>query len=273
MTASLQVLDAGVAATLQDGGREGYQRFGVPVSGALDKVSLAIANTLAGNAPHEAALEVLAAGLSLLVRAESVTLAVAGTAGSFVLETAQAVVRIPPFRSLAARRGDIVRFPPPKGGAVFYVAVAGGFDVPSAFGSRSTCRRAALGGFNGRALQAGDELPLRFPAAPACEAFALDVTLSAPDTLRVMRGPNAEYFKPRAFETLLNAAYTIAPASDRMGLRLQGAVLERAIQGELPSQGTTAGALQAPSDGQPILLLADRQTIGGYPRIATVISA
>ena len=273
VTASLQVLDAGVAATLQDGGREGYQRFGVPVSGALDKVSLAIANTLAGNAPHEAALEVLAAGLSLLVRAESVTLAVAGTAGSFVLETAQAVVRIPPFRSLAARRGDIVRFPPPKGGAVFYVAVAGGFDVPSAFGSRSTYRRAALGGFNGRALQAGDELPLRFPAAPACEAFALDVTLSAPDTLRVMRGPNAEYFKPRAFETLLNAAYTIAPASDRMGLRLQGAVLERAIQGELPSQGTTAGALQAPSDGQPILLLADRQTTGGYPRIATVISA
>ncbi len=273
VTSSLQVLDAGVAATLQDGGREGYQRFGVPVSGALDKVSLALANTLAGNAPHEAAVEVLAAGLSMLVRAESVTLAMAGTAGSFVLETAQAVVRIPPFRSITARRGDIVRFPPPKGGAVFYVAVAGGFDVPSAFGSRSTYRRAALGGFNGRALQAGDELPLRFPAAPTREAFALDVTLSAPDTLRVMRGPNAEYFKPRAFETLLNAAYTIAPASDRMGLRLQGAVLERAIQGELPSQGTTAGALQAPPDGQPILLLADRQTTGGYPRIATVISA
>jgi biotin-dependent carboxylase-like uncharacterized protein len=193
-------------------------------------------------------------------------------AAPFVLETAQAAVRIPPFRSLTARRGDIVRFPPPKGGAVFYVAVAGGFDVPSAFGSRSTYRRAGLGGFNGRALQTGDELPLRFPAA-ACEAFALDVTLSAPDSLRVMRGPNAEYFTPRAFERLLNAAYTIAPASDRMGLRLQGARLERAVEGELLSQGTTAGGLQAPSDGQPILLLADRQTTGGYPRIATVISA
>ena len=251
VTASLQVLDAGMAATLQDGGREGYQRFGVPVSGALDQVSLALANILAGNAPHEAALEVPAAGLSLLVRAESVTLATAGAAGPFVLETAQAAVRIPPFRSLTAKRGDVLRFPPPKGGAVFYVAVAGGFDVPAAFGSRSTYRRAGFGGFNGRALQTGDELPLRLPAA-ACEAFALDVTLSAPDSLRVMRGPNAEYFTPQAFETLLNAAYTIAPASDRMGLRLQGAVLERAIQGELPSQGTTAGALQAPSDGQPI---------------------
>jgi biotin-dependent carboxylase-like uncharacterized protein len=273
VTASLQVIDAGVAATLQDGGREGYQRFGVPVSGALDKVSLAIANTLVGNTPHEAALEVLAAGLSLLVRAESVTLAVAGMAGPLVLETAQAAVRIPPFRSLTARRGDILRFPPPKGGAVFYVAVAGGFDVPCSFGSRSTYRRAALGGFNGRALQAGDELPLRFQAAPACEAFALDVSLSAPDSLRVMRGPNAEYFTPRAFETLLNTAYTIAPESDRMGHRLQGACLVRSIEGELPSQGTTAGGLQVPSDGQPILLLADRQTTGGYPRIATVITA
>ena len=88
-----------------------------------------------------------------------------------------------------------------------------------------------------------------------------------------MRGPNAEYFKPSAFETLLTSAYTIAPASDRMGLRLQGAALEHAIEGELPSQGTTAGGLQVPSGGQPILLLADRQTTGGYPRIATVIAA
>ena len=273
MTASLRVIDAGVAATLQDGGREGYQRFGVPVSGALDKVSLAIANTLVGNAPHEAALEVLAAGLSVMVCAECVTLAVAGTAVPFVLETAQATLRVPPFRSIAARRGDMVRFPPPKGGAVFYVAVAGGFDVPAAFGSRSTYRRAALGGYKGRALQAGDDLPLCWPAAPARETLALEVSLSVPDVVRVMRGPNAEYFKPSAFATLLTSAYTVAPASDRMGLRLQGPRLERAIEGELPSQGTTAGGLQVPSDGQPILLLADRQTTGGYPRVATVIAA
>jgi biotin-dependent carboxylase-like uncharacterized protein len=273
VTASLRVVDPGLAATLQDGGREGYQRFGVPVSGALDKVSLAVANTLVGNAPHEAALEVLAAGLSVQVCAHSINLAVAGTAGSFILETAHAVLRNPPFQSVTARRGDIVRFPPPKGGAVFYVAAAGGFDVPSAFGSQSTYRRAALGGFEGRALRAGDELPLRFTAAPVHEAFALNVTLSSPDTLRIMRGPNAEYFTANAFETLLATAYTIAPASDRMGIRLQGAPLERAIEGELPSQGTTAGGLQVPTDGQPILLLADRQTTGGYPRIATVISA
>jgi biotin-dependent carboxylase-like uncharacterized protein len=273
VTASLRVIEPGVAATLQDSGREGYQRFGVPVSGALDRVSLAIANILVGNAPYEAALEVLATGLTVMVCAECVTLAVAGTTGPFVQEGAQAVLRIPPFRSITARRGDIVRFPPPKGGAGFYVAAAGGFDVSSVFGSRSTYRRAELGGFHGRALQAGDDLPLRLPDASAREALSLDVSLSAPDVLRVMRGPNAEYFKPSAFETLLTTAYAIALASDRMGLRLQGAALEHAIEGELPSQGTTAGGLQVPSDGQPILLLADRQTTGGYPRIATVIAA
>ena len=219
VTASLRVIEPGLAATLQDGGREGYQCFGVPVSGALDKVSLAIANTLVSNAPGEAALEVLAAGLTVTVCAHSITLAVAGTAGSFVLETAQAVLRIPPFRSITARRGDIVRFPPPKGGAVFYVAVAGGFDVPSVFGSKSTYRRASIGGYKGRVLRAGDDLPLRCAAAPAGEAFSLDVSLSAPDVLRVMRGPNAEYFKPGAFETLLTSNCTVAPASDRMGLR------------------------------------------------------
>ena len=273
MTASLRVIDPGVAATIQDSGREGYQRFGIPVSGALDRVSLAIANILVGNAPHEAALEVLAAGLTVMVCADSVVLAVAGMADPFIVQTAQADVRVPSFRSINARRGDIVRFPPPKGGAVFYIAAAGGFDSPSAFGSRSTYRRAAIGGFHGRALRAGDELPLHMPDASAREALSLDVSLSAPQVLRVMCGPNAEYFKPGAFETLLTSAYTIAPASDRMGLRLQGSVLEHAIEGELPSQGTTAGGLQVPSGGQPILLLADRQTTGGYPRIATVIAA
>ncbi len=273
MTASLRVINPGMAVTLQDCGREGYQRFGVPVSGALDEVSLAIANILVGNAPQEAALEVLAAGLSVTVCAECVVFAVAGMADPFVVQTAQADVRVPPLQTAIAKRGDILRFPPPKGGAVFYVAAAGGFDVPCAFGSKSTYRRAALGGYEGRALRAGDDLPLRWPAAPARETVSLDARLLAPDILRVMRGPNAEYFTPAAFETLLTSAYTVAPASDRMGLRLQGLPLEHAIEGELPSQGTTAGGLQVPSDGQPILLLADRQTTGGYPRIATVIAA
>ena len=171
MTASLRIVEPGMAATLQDGGREGYQRFGVPVSGALDPIGLAIANILVGNAPDEAALEGLAAGLTAKVCAESITLAVAGAAGPFVLETTHAVLRIPPFQSVTARRGDIVRFPPPKEGAVFYVAAAGGFSVPAAFGSRSTYRRAALGGFHGRALLAGDVCPFASPMRPLAKLY------------------------------------------------------------------------------------------------------
>ncbi len=273
MNASLHVLDPGLSAAFQDLGREGYQRFGVPVSGALDAVSLQAANILVGNAPGEAALEVLGSGLALRVSADSVALAVAGAAASFAIETGQTVVRVPPLQGATARRGDVLRFPPPKNGAVFYVAAAGGFDLPTVLGGASTYRRASLGGFRGRALIAGDEPPLRLPAAPGGGAFSLDVGLAAPKILRVMRGPNADWFTPRAFETLLASAYEVAPASDRMGLRLQGPPLERAIDGELASQGTTAGGMQVPADGQPILLLADRQTTGGYPRIATVIGA
>jgi 5-oxoprolinase (ATP-hydrolysing) subunit C len=273
VTSFLSVVEPGLAATVQDSGRRGYQRFGVPMSGALDPVSLAVANILVGNPPGEAALEVMAAGFALRVCAESAMVAAAGAAAPFVLETQQNALKIPTCQSVVARRGDVLRFRPPRGGAAFFIAVAGGFDLPAAFGSKSTYRRARLGGYGGRALQAGDELPLRISAASELEPRRLDVDLSPPRVLRVLRGPNAEYFTPRAFETLFSTAYTVAPASDRMGLRLQGPPLERAIEGELPSQGTTAGAMQAPPDGQPILLLADRQTTGGYPCIATVIGA
>jgi biotin-dependent carboxylase-like uncharacterized protein len=273
VSAVLHVVDPGLGATVQDLGREGYQRFGVPVSGALDAESLRVANVLVGNAPGEAALEVLGAGLSLRVCADSVSIAVAGAAAPFTIETAHAARRVPPLQSATARRGDGLRFPPPKDGAVFYLAAAGGFDLPVVLGGASTYRRASLGGFRGRALIAGDDLPLRLAAAPERSAVCLDASLAAPKIVRIMRGPNADWFGPRAFETLLASAYTVAPASDRMGLRLAGPPLERVLSGELASQGTTAGAIQVPADGQPILLLADRQTTGGYPRIATVTGA
>jgi len=272
MTSALRILEPGVAATLQDCGRHGYQRFGVPVSGALDPISLAIANILAGNSPCTAAIEILGAGLAIEVEAKSVTLALAGVAAGLTLQDEKAHLRIASFQSFTARRGDIVQIHPPRGGSVSYLAVEGGFDISPALGSQSTYRRASLGGYQGRTLGLGDRLPLRLASqvrVPAC----IDVDIRPPDVLRVMRGPNSEYFCAHSFETLFASVYTVSPASDRMGLRLQGPGLERAIQGELPSQGTTAGGMQVPADGQPILLLADRQTTGGYPRIATVIGA
>ncbi len=272
MKPALRILEPGLAASLQDCGRPGYQRFGVPVSGALDTVSLAIANILAGNPPSTAAIEILSAGLAFAVEADSVTFALAGMASGVILESETASMRVPALQSFHAQRGDTVRILPPKEGAVSYLAVEGGFDVPPALGSRSTYRRAALGGYEGRTLYAGARLPLCL-AASTRAPVRLKTEIRAPSVLRVMQGPNAAYFPPRAFEALTASAYTVAPASDRMGLRLQGPALERTMEGEMTTQGTTAGALQVPADGQPILLLADRQTAGGYPRIATVIGA
>ena len=272
MKPALRILESGIASSLQDCGRPGYRHFGVPVCGALDAVSLAIANVLAGNPPCTAAIEILGAGLALEVEAESITFAIAGTLPPFTLETGMARLRYPPLRSVSARRGDILRIPAPKGGAVAYLAVDGGFDIEPALGSRSTYMRAALGGYRGRALAAGGRLPLRL-AGSERPAVCLDAEIRAPEVLRLMRGPNAEYFHPSAFEALLGSAYAVSAASDRMGLRLQGPRLQLAGENELPSQGTTPGALQVPPGGQPILLLADRQTTGGYPVIATVIGA
>ncbi|ADP69424.1 urea amidolyase related protein [Rhodomicrobium vannielii ATCC 17100] len=273
MRPALTIVDPGFAATIQDRGRVGWQRFGVPVSGALDPEALAAANILAGNTPESAAIEVMGAGLRLRVHAEGVTLAVAGCAARLRIERAGAAVSVAPLRSFTAHRGEVLRFPPPKNGAVYYIAAAGGFDIPAVLGSRSTYMRARLGGIEGRALRAGDMIPLMREAAPGTPSLHLDASFDAPKSLRIMRGPNADYFAASAFEALLGGAYTVTPASDRMGLRLDGKPLDRAKPGEVPSQGTTAGALQVPPDGQPILLLADRQTTGGYPRIATVIGA
>ncbi len=268
----LRILEPGIAASLQDCGRPGLQRFGVPVSGALDAVSLAIANILAGNPPCTVAIEILGAGLAIEIEAESATLALAGMAGGFTLQNGSALTRVPALQSATAQRGDIVRIPAPTEGAVSYLAVEGGFDIAPVLGSRSTYRRAALGGYRGRPFQTGDGLPLCL--ALSCRAAVrIKADIRAPDVLRAMRGPNAAYFSPGAFETLFASAYIVAQASDRMGLRLQGPTLDRATEGELAAQGTTAGALQVPADGQPILLLADRQTAGGYPRIATVTGA
>jgi biotin-dependent carboxylase-like uncharacterized protein len=234
--------------------------------------ALAVANTLAGNPACTAAIEILGAGLRFKVEADAVTLALSGAAAVLALENEKARARVPPFRSVVARRNDVVHASPSSGGAPSYLAVAGGFDLVPALGSMSTYRRAALGGFNGRALAAGDFLPLRLSDRER-EPVQMEVSLPPPHTLRVMLGPEDTAFQPAALEALLSSSSEVSPASDRMGLRLAGASLARISDEELSSRATTGGALQVPSHGQPILLLADRQTTGGYPRIATVIGA
>lgn len=275
MTSALRVVTPGLMTTVQDQGRTGFQSLGVPVSGALDRISLAAANAIAGNAAGTAALEIAYQGPSLVVEADSVRVALAGAEApvEVVSRTGEAR-RIPVLQSARLERGDALRVGALAGSAVAYLAVAGGIDVPLVLGSRATLTRAGIGGLEGRALRAGDRVPLVLGAAPERDEQRLPrLDLAVPSRFRLVLGPQEDYFTQAAIETLLSAAYTVTPASDRMGMRLDGPLLAHALGFNIVSDGIAPGTIQVPGNGLPIILLADRQTTGGYPKIATIISA
>jgi biotin-dependent carboxylase-like uncharacterized protein len=264
--------------TLQDLGRSGYQHLGIPVSGALDAVALRAANAVAGNPPEMGALEIAYQGPTLAVEADSARVAYAGGLAALeILNDAAATggTRLPPLHSVRLRRGQALRIGAiAPGSVVGYLAVEGGFDAPHVLGSQSTYARAGLGGFDGRALRAGDSLPLRRPEAPDREERRLpSLDLTPPARFRVVLGPQDDHFSDRGRRTLLEGTFTVSPASDRMGMRLDGPALEHAGSYNIVSDGIAPGSIQVPGNGQPIVLLADRQTTGGYPKIATVIAA
>jgi biotin-dependent carboxylase-like uncharacterized protein len=277
MTGALRVVAPGLMTTVQDLGRPGYQHLGVPVSGALDHVSLRAANLLVGNPPGMGALEVAYQGPMLAVEADSVRVAAAGGPAPIEILSPEgdSSRRLAPFESVRLIRGQCVRIGAPTASPILYVAVEGGFDIAPVMGSQSTLTRGGIGGLAGRALRAGDIVPLRLAAAPERE----EVTLAPPDLrpadhFRIMLGPQDDHFTRAGLDTLLTATYTVSRASDRMGMRLDGPQLEHSIKGyNIVSDGIALGSVQVPGNGLPIILLADRQTTGGYPKIATVISA
>jgi len=279
MTAVLRVLVPGLMTTLQDLGRPGFQHLGVPVSGALDHVSLRAANLLVGNAAGVGALEIAYQGPTLRVEADSVRIAVAGGRAPIDILPADSdgsVGRhLPPYESARLLRGEGLRIGALADSAVAYLAVEGGFDIAPVLGSQSTLIRAAIGGLEGRALRAGDVLPLKQRAADEREEVMLPpIDLSLRGRVRVVLGPQDDHFTPAGLRTLLTSTYTVSRASDRMGMRLEGPTLEHSAKGaNIISDGTAPGSIQVPGNGLPIILLADRQTTGGYPKIATVISA
>lgn len=274
---ALKVVAPGLMTTLQDLGRRGHQRLGIPVSGALDEMSLRAANLIAGNPATAGALEIAYQGPTLEVVADSVRVAYAG--GSAALDILPGngggeAQRLLPLQSVRLTRGQIVRVGALSGSPVGYLAVEGGFDVPFALGSQSTYMRGGLGGFAGRALQPGDLLPLKHPHADEREERMLpSLDLTPPKRIRVVFGPQDDYFTDAGKRTLVETIYTITPASDRMGMRLDGPPLEHTKGYNIVSDGISPGSIQVPGNGVPIVLLADRQTTGGYPKIATVISA
>jgi antagonist of KipI len=268
---SIHVIRPGLHTTVQDLGRWGFQSQGVPVAGPMDPFSHRLANALVGNAREAAALELTLIGAELEFEAECL-IAIAGaefvvTVDGAAIPHAQAV-RIPPRARL--------HFGTRRCGARAYLAVDGGFEVPLVLGSRSTHVPSGTGGFEGRALRKGDRLaiggPLRGRAAAHPNSHGRD-TLMVPAVVRVVSGPDTDRFGADAYDALQSTPYAIDADSDRMGFRLHGAGLRHAKGADIISDVTPTGTIQVPGSGQPILLMADRQTTGGYPRIATVIAA
>lgn len=283
----IRIVKPGLLTSVQDAGRQGYQKYGVAVGGAMDAFALRAANLLVGNPDGEAALEITLLGPTVEFSCDSL---VSLCGGSFAAHIGEAP--FPLWRPVLVRAGSRLAIGRATAGSRAYLAVAGGLDVPLAMGSRSTDLRAGFGGWHGRALQAGDRLPVGEPSPLArrllqrCAASAGDAAFRAAPwcasprlmprygtaELRAVRGPEAGRFRADSVRRFFAEAYEVSPQSDRMGFRLAGAapLALTGAGGDMISAAVCAGAVQVPPDGQPILLMADAQTTGGYPRIAHV---
>ncbi len=311
--ATVIIHSAGLLTTIQDMGRYGYQRFGMPVSGAMDLFSCQLANMLVGNDPGDACLEATITGPQIEFTGTTMVAITGADMEPYV--NGQGIAM---NTSVDVRVGDRLGFRGLRSGCRTYIAFAGGIDVAPVMGSRSTYLRAGIGGYHGRALMDGDKLPLGEATAhilngrlPADEATALlnndrlppeEGPAILPDekmasvktgnrprltrvpgglihgytheqTIRIIPGPEAHYFEMTGLRSFLASEYRVTAQSDRMGYRLTGEpVMHREGMAGIISAGVSAGTVQVPGDGQPIILMADRQTSGGYARIASVIT-
>ena len=283
--ATLIVHTAGLLTTVQDRGRYGYQRFGMPVSGAMDVFSLELANLLLGNDRGDACLEATISGPELEFSGSS-WIAITGANMDPHLNGQG----IPMTTAIDVRPGDRLGFRGLRSGCRAYIAFAGGIAVPPVMGSRSTYLRAGIGGLKGRALMPGDELPLgELESLSPSDLLIRGATQRKPrlkkipeglipeykheQTIRIISGPEAHYFEIAGLRSFLSTEYTVTAQSDRMGYRLTGEPIKhREGMTNIISAGISMGTVQVPGDGQPIILMADRQTSGGYARIANVIT-
>ena len=267
----VEIRKPGWLTTIQDAGRWGMQAQGVGVSGPMDWCSHGLANLLVGNSEDAATLEVTMSGPELIV-ADDVTFVVTGAEFPLTLNGAAVAMD----KAVHARSGDMLTFGMRRHGARSYVAVTGGFQVPLVLGSRSTHVLSGLGGLGGRALRPGDHLEIS-SVGPTIDRELRSRPFRLPDggaALRVLPGPHEHRFAHETVKKLQSFRYVLSPRSDRMGYRLEGPALPWPPgTTELISGATVPGAVQIPSSGQPILLMVDRATTGGYPIIAVVISA
>jgi len=236
----------------------------------MDRWSLAIANVLVGNGPGAAAIELVLAGARFEVADGPVRIARVGADASLKIDGRE----VAPFTAVTVRPGSLVEVSAARSGVFSYLAVAGGFALPPDLGSLSLHIRMSVGGVSGRALIAGDRLPMLLvePMGPDL-ALASPPTMQGDGPMRVLLGPQDDYFTEAGIATFLSGTYRVTAQADRMGFRLSGPKIEHGPKGyNIVSDGIPTGGVQVPGSGEPIILLADRQTTGGYPKIATVIS-
>jgi len=267
--AMLRILSVGPGATLQDGGRHGYLRFGVTAAGPMDPLSHAAANLAVGNSAGATAIEVSVGGIELTTERASLNVAIAG--GEFALSLDGRP--LPPAVALDLQEGAVLKIRAGDRGSWCYLAVAGQFTMPKVLGSHATHTRTGFGGVNGRALSAGDRLGIERSASsqPSIGAIVAPWLDRPLDTIRVVLGPQHDYFADDQIAAFLAGPWTVSARSDRMAYFLDGPRLTHARGYNIVSDGIAIGAIQVPGDGRPIVLMADRQSTGGYPKIATII--
>ncbi|MED1788634.1 biotin-dependent carboxyltransferase family protein [Brevibacillus laterosporus] len=287
---SIRVIKPGLLTLIQDQGRFGFRKYGVVTSEAMDPMALRIANMLVGNAEQLATLEMTLTGAELAFEHDSL-IAITGADLSFTINGE----RLPMWRPIFVKSGTVVKGGGCRTGCRAYLAIAGGIEVEQVLGSRSTYARAGMGGYQGRSLQAGDYISVG-ELANVTRAFlekwdnrlakqtslrswtSVDWSVSADclatyrrnPQVRISRGTHFSLFTSESQQNLFQSPYKITPQSDRMGYRLQGAMLDLVEPIELLSEAVAFGTIQVPAEGYPIILLADRQTTGGYPRIGQV---
>jgi len=266
-----RVLKGGMLTTVQDFGRNGYQSQGFSVGGAMDVRSFKTANMLLDNPENEAVLEITLIG-PVLEFTSSTIIAITGGDFSPTLNGEP----VPMYTAVYVNKGDVLKFGSARTGTRCYVAFSGYLDIPVVMGSRCTSLKSKIGGFKGRKLEAGDYVSLRIKRQYL--PFFLSRKLPVPDydsdpgVLRVVMGPQDSLFSKQGIETFLNSEYTVTSDFDRMGCRLDGPIIAPKKTSDIISDGIAFGAIQVPSAGKPIILLADRQTTGGYAKIATIVS-
>ena len=267
---SIKITMPGALTTVQDAGRFGYQKSGIGTSGVMDLESYQKANYLVGNESGEAVLEFTLFGGAMELTEDGI-IAITGADMEPTLNDRPIAMNQP----VPVRSGDVLAFGMAKEGCRSYLAVAGGLDVPVVLGSRATNMKCRMGGYEGRPLKAGDEIAVGADRKDFDQIKDRRVKARqylSEITVRVVEGPQAEYFTEGGKKTFYKETYTISDQSDRMGYRMEGKKIESVSGTDIISDGIALGSVQVPADGRPVVLLADRQTTGGYAKIATVCS-